>query len=572
MVNHVLAVLCSEPTSESLLSPPTATLPHKGRGSKNCPPIKGEGSKKSRPHLWGKFGWGGGTVVLNGFRNSSLAILVLALAGVAAEPAPTETLTIRFVRPDRQLEALIGLFDGARAPNPAAALAAWKRATHGAPGLGKPLEALIAALNPGMVRELRGLDGTSLGLGLDPTDGHLRWYAALPDPEGGVAAWTTALCLTDGGSDRPLGAIAVDRLGPPGSPLAARLPEGLVALAGTRSDLAHAIRQAPRGGAPASVASGSLFHLDPAALPAAGPVDRRRLVEALRGFGLRDLVGSLALEGETVELALTGRLEIAPTSGPVDRAWLDWIPLDRTAAAVAVALDPSPAAWDRAFAWADRIARADPGQAQAAPLRTRLNLVAAAARVRPERDVWPLLRGISACVLTDPAGRVTGALVALHADGPPAATRLAAAVSGLAAAFLKGQPQAEKKQAAPPGSVNRLGWLSGRPVEAIGRGSTVLVGWGEGAVASALAAHEDPERSAGRAIRAAWEGDEPAPGRAGVLWPGRLGNALLAGAPPLTWVGRNDRETTRDVVRATGLRGTVRRFLDRLPMDPPPHR
>jgi hypothetical protein len=517
-------------------------------------------------------------VVLKGFRQALLAILVLARAGVAAEPAPAETLTIRLVRPDRQLEALLGLFDGARAPHPAAALAAWKRATHGGRGLGKPLEAAIAALNPAMVRELCGLDGTSLGLGLDPADGHLRWYAVLPDAEGGVAAWTTALCLTDGGADRPLGSIAVDRLGPPGSPLAARLPQGLVALAGTRSDLAHAVRQAPqRAAAPPSIASGSLFRLDPAALPPpgpdVGPVGRRRLVEALRGSRLRELSGTLALEGETAELDLTGRLDIPSAAGPVDPAWLDWIPADRTAAAVAIALDPTPAAWDRAFAWADRVERADSKQAKAAPLRTRLNLIAAAARVRPELEVWPHLRGLSACVLTDPEGRVAGALVALHADDPPAANRLAAAVSRLAAAFLKDRAQDEEtKRSTPPGGVDRLSWLSGRPVEAVCRGSTVLVGWGEGVVASALAAREDPERSAGRTIRAAWEGENSAPGRAGALWPGRLGSPLLAGASPLTWVGRNDRETTRDLVRATGLRGTVRRFLERLPMDPPPHR
>src|SRR5262245_37413601 len=49
-------------------------------------------------------------------------------------------LTVRLVRPEDQGGRLIGLFRGSRAPDPAAALAAWKHATGGRGSLGKPLE------------------------------------------------------------------------------------------------------------------------------------------------------------------------------------------------------------------------------------------------------------------------------------------------------------------------------------------------------------------------------------------------------------------------------------------------
>ena len=65
--------------------------------------------------------------------------------------------------------------------------------------------------------------------------------------------------------------------------------------------------------------------------------------------------------------------------------------------------------------------------------------------------------------------------------------------------------------------------------------------------------------------------------RAGVAWPGRLngltGTTLAeADVPPVVWWGRNEQQTTRDIVRWAGLHGLVQRFLDRLPLDPPPDR
>src|SRR4051794_10543398 len=96
------------------------------------------------------------------------AWLIAALALAGGEPA----VTIRVERPDEQLSRLLGLFEGARAPHPAATLAAWRHA--GGARIGKAAEAAIAALNPEMVPELRNLDGAGVVLDFGP-DGRLHW-------------------------------------------------------------------------------------------------------------------------------------------------------------------------------------------------------------------------------------------------------------------------------------------------------------------------------------------------------------------------------------------------------------
>src|SRR5437868_6200587 len=112
-----------------------------------------------------------------------------AAVGVAS---PLPALTVHLVRPDRQLARLLDLFEGTRAPHPAAALSAWKRANRDSRGLGKAREAAIAMLNPEMVQEWRTLDRADLIIAFDSGDGHARWYTILPRDDGTFAALATA--------------------------------------------------------------------------------------------------------------------------------------------------------------------------------------------------------------------------------------------------------------------------------------------------------------------------------------------------------------------------------------------
>src|SRR4051812_46792802 len=100
-------------------------------------------------------------------RTASIALLLL-IAGVVegAEPPPKPALTLTLVRPDREAERVIALFRGSRAADPSQALAAWERASREPGRLGKPLEAVVAAINPRMAAELRTLDGATIAIGL----------------------------------------------------------------------------------------------------------------------------------------------------------------------------------------------------------------------------------------------------------------------------------------------------------------------------------------------------------------------------------------------------------------------
>jgi hypothetical protein len=498
---------------------------------------------------------------------------------------PTPALTVRLVRPDVQCERVLALFRGARAPHPAAALAAWKRATAPRGTLGKPLEAAIAAFNPEMARELRALDQSELVLAFDADDGAARWHATLPRDDGTFAALATALVLTGGGSDPPLGALAVDRLGPAGAPLSARADVGLV-VAGSRPALVDAIdpgRPRARAGWPgfAPPESCAVARLDPEGLGRSGPVARRQLAEVLRALGCRSLDACAHIEGETLTLALLMSPVDAPprrpTAATIDPAWLDELPAVGLLAAFAWALDPGAAAWDRAFALADRVERADPARDGVAPLRTRINLLAATVRVRPELDLWPCLRGLSGALLVDPEGRIDGALLALHTDGPASAGRLAGQVLPRLAPLLGLRPVPD---GAPDGP-RLLGRFRDRPLYLDQQGATVRLGWGESSHGPLRDARVQPARSVGPLLRALAPWGEAPPQRLGAFWPGRLASAAkfgaplartLAEAPPVVWSGHSNASGASDLVRWTGLRGLVHRSLDQIPLDPPPDR
>ena len=101
------------------------------------------------------------------------------------------------------------------------------------------------------------------------------------------AALTTALALTDGASEKPIGGSTVLRLGPPGSTLAVSRPDRLVLAStrdGLRAALDHPIELDPGPGQ--AYPSGWHARLDPAGLRGLRSVAGRRLAEGLAVAGL----------------------------------------------------------------------------------------------------------------------------------------------------------------------------------------------------------------------------------------------------------------------------------------------
>ena len=487
-------------------------------------------------------------------------LAALLLDGPKLGPDPP-ALTIRLVHPREQGNRLLALFEGARAPHPAAALAGYKRAKGGDTGLGKAVDAGITALNPGMVAEMATLDDATLGLGWSP-DGRLAWGAVVPRDDGTFAAYATAAALTDGKADDPLDGLPVDRLGPKATAsVAARAPAGFL-LASSRDELASALRRSREPLAKPGIDSGWLLHVDPKALATVPPLAARRAGVALVKMGSRGVDAAIRLEGETLLADVVGRFDAPPalSRATIPPRWLDAVPAEGTLAAFAFALDPSPATWNATFDLLDSVERVDPARANLAPLRLRINLLASAAVIKPDIDLWPRLVGLSAIVTADPSGKADGVLVQLHARDEPSAKRLQTlTLPRLLRAALKVKPEDRGDPL--------LLVVDGRPLSIERRGDDVAILWGRAIAARTSEAVADPSRSAGPALRDALGTDAQ---RFAAVWPGRLPALALPEAPPAVWVGRFEGSTSVDRLRVPGLKAIVRRVLDRIPFDPPP--
>ncbi len=481
-----------------------------------------------------------------------------AIRARPAEGKPAPAIRVALSQPDAQLGELLGLFRGARAEHPAAALAAWKRASAEPKRLGKPLEALIAAFNPSMIGELRTLDGARGTLRFDPDDARPDWWVGLPRDDGTFAALGAALALTDGESDGSLEGRPVDRLGRAGSPWMAHGPAGLI-IAADRAGLDRARLEAARApAADPSAPQGISAALDPRAcwgLLESRSIDARRLGEILAGgTGPPGLAGSARLAGSGLSVSVVASWDRAVgPSRSIDPSWLDRTPAHRAAVAFALAIEPGPGPWASLFELLDRVERVDPARANVAPSRLRIGLLARAGGVRIEEDWIPHLVGASGWIAADATGRgVAAGLVALHFDDEASLSR---SFSRLAI------PDAVRK-----GLIDPALTLDGR---------TLLLSWGREAWADSEAARAAAGRSARRPV-------EPEVAFQVSGWPGRWAGLATEGSPlaaalldsePVIVRGRWRSASTLDVgANWPGLDGLVRRFLERIPLDPPPDR
>jgi hypothetical protein len=553
-----------------------------------------------------------------------LALVLAALAGMRGRAAGAETAAegevfiARLVHPDRQAAEVLRLFEGARWRDPAAALAAWKRSTRDPLSLGKPAEALIALFNPEMIAEWRTLDRAELRITVDASSGKLGWFTVVPRDDGTVAAGITAMRLTNP-DDLPLVVdgreMPVARLGRSGGPLACVV--GTTVIVASSRDLllrgvriAGSVRGAPPdpsgmpgeaqwrdGDALGKAGSGTIFRVEPGRMstPRDVALGQRRTIEALHALGCRRVEGAAALKDGSLELDVSTTFEgpAAPVGEPrlqaVEAAWLDGLPSAGVMAMVSVAIELAPSSWDRAFAVADRVERVDPALAGLASLRSRINLLAAAAGVRLEADLLPHVRGLSACLIGEPnrPGRATGALIVLHLDDPETARRLADDSAPRVRALLGGGPPDRLATAGsrPEGGGKHLtegiplnlGKVAGRSVSICTRGRDIRIAWGEIAHPSQRQGPPDPGLSLATICgELAGAGRQP-PVRVGAFWPARLWRpadkleippsslGVLADDPPVVWCGWSEPEREHDIVRWTGLHERVRSFLATLP-------
>lgn len=528
-----------------------------------------------------------------------LALCPASMTARAEDPELKPALVVRSIHPDRQAAAVIDLFQGSRAANPAEAMAAWRRATGRHDAIGKPLQAVAALFNPLMVPELRPLHGAEFGLISTGGAPGFRWGLIVPNDDDLVTALITSLRLS-GGADEPTildPPVAVERLGEPGAAMAARLPGALVFA--SAPDVLAAEVERLRAGEINPNAPSPLFGPDDSGFAIALYPDRvagndrmapglSRFATLARGLGLTAAHGRLGVDGDRLSLALVSQFkregeggDSVEASPAVDPSWLAWFPERQTAATAAVALGRGAAFWDGLFQVADAIDRADPARADLAPLRTRLNFLGMARGVRLEADLWPRLQGASFGVLIDDGAspELAGAVVALHAVDAESARRiLDRVVSPLASLAGAGAAGPVDDGADAP---RALGRVSGRPLEALAKDATVLIGWGEGALDRALKSAESPDESLAAFLKnESDELDDRPINRFGAVWPDRTVMmfealepnsplaAAMTGAAPVVWRGGWDGAEAWDALQWSQLPGVVARFLERIPQKP----
>ena len=480
----------------------------------------------------------------------------------ADEPTPKPTITIRAVRPDREVEAVLNLFQGSRVSSPAAALSAWKRASPEPKRLGKVGDTLIALFNPAMVREYRTLDDAELAISFQPGGSGWDWRARVPNDDGTLSVVGPTADLSGGGIEPPIGAYRVDRFPGKTLVLVARGPAGVFA-ASSRPQLEAAVAAAPTPRRVPPIESGWLIRVDPMATATWTTPTGRQLAAAAAGTQCQLITGQVRLLRATLVATIVGRFGTdTPLVGPLDPDWLDSIPSKGPLAALSFRVDPRGEAWVRVFSLLDQIERADPARANVAPARARLALAARAFGVRLEADVWSHLIGLTGWVGMG-NGKLDRGMVTLHLDDAAAAGRLVAGVRG-----ARGKDGGDE--------VIEAGSIAGLPLRLIRRQATVFLAWGDRAWAETRTALDNPDQSSRSWLGSSRTGALPC--RVGAIWPDQIpwvvpGSPLattLAESPPIRWAGSNEGNRTIDEVWCNGLDATVRRFLERIPLDPPP--
>ena len=498
---------------------------------------------------------------------AGLAALVFALASKPAEafPGANDALVVELRRPSEQLAKVLDLFSETAAKHPAAALAAWKNGQAGQASLGKGTEALIALLNPDTIAELGALEGGRGAIGYDDDPRAARWRIVIPKDDGTFEAFATALALTDGRTLEPLRGLPVRQLGKNASPLA--IADGHRVVFGSsleQLDLALDPRKGHEFARPDD--PGLLFHLDPAGLANASTLSGQRIRAALEGLGAVAIDGRFLVENDAVEADWTMSLkpEFPESHQPIALEWLEGLPSENALAAFATPIETDPKSLERLFAMADGVEKADPAFKDVAPLRVRLNLLGAAAGVRPERDIWPKLRGVSASFGEISAGKLKQLFVGLHAVDPKSAEELA---SKTLPKLLRAAPGAKSMR------------VAGQQIALRQAGSTLWIGWGEGALDASVDAINGTKPSVGRILGPLLSGS--APRRLAALWPGSLPETsalsgplakALTNSPPILWRADSEGTTVRGRIVWKSLRGTLQHWLDGLPLVPPPDR
>lgn len=505
--------------------------------------------------------------------SQSALIVCLFVQGLIA-PTDEPAITIELGRPRERIQLLIDMFPNVGATDPATALANWKRATKGTRSLGKGTEALLAAMNPAMLHELDVFEGSEFSLDFDPKAGLPYWYLAVPEDDGTIAAFATAMVLTDGINEEPLGKASVDRLGPKvDAPLMARDAKSVV-IGSSRQGVAEGFSRLSKRNPKFTEATGTRIHVRPSGLLKSADLQTRRIGGILKDLGISEVTSwPLLGSADSLHSDLFFETSFAGPETHLEAEWLVDVPANASLAFSSV-LDPRKEALDRMFTLAEHYEKADPANLNRSPFRARIGLMARVAGIDVEADIWPKLRGMSGFLVGEAKNPQTVAL-ALHAIDEVSARKLAESVLPKLAKPLGLRPAKEPSR----DGAMALGELSNRTIWiSQAAGNTVWIGWGDGAIPKSADRNRFP-----RWLDVAPKTRKtsiPKFQRYGWVWPARLGvldntgpmSQAIERADEIEWYGRyeHDRKIQFDSLTWRGLDRAVKRYLELIPQETAP--
>jgi hypothetical protein len=375
-----------------------------------------------------------------------------------------------------------------------------------------------------------------------------------------------------------MGEIAVDRLAGPGSPLMAKVSGGTL-LASSREELqASGVRLADHEDDLAGLRlDGIQISVAPGALKGSKSLMIRRIDEILRPevkIPRRGLNGAaeidVSLSLGSIDATIVYHNKPPAPKVPINPRWLDWIPRDRAMFGFAFTTDPGQESWDTLFALADRVEKLDSARENVLPLQVRIDLLTKVVGLRAQTDLMFHLVGTSGWIGSN-GKALDAALVMFHLDDQVVAERIVA--------NLKPLPGSGPLPPTPVGQARSLGTAEGRTLRVSRLDRSVILEWGDGALEASIKARDHLDQSAGPEIRQD-QIKKATSSLYGALWPGRIpgiwvdGSPLkraMVSAPPLFWEGAPDERFGYFLnLRWSDIDETLKRFLESLPLDPPP--
>lgn len=499
----------------------------------------------------------------------------------------TPGLWVRPVQLEKVWAGVIDLTQGTRFTSPAEAVASAKLAGLHPYGSNKTIEAAISVFNPEISKFFGKLSNSIISIQPDAASRSVNWRFGVSQDDGTLESLVTALQL-----DAPLlpnRSDTYEELGP-GLTVARNGYE--LYFGSSRKQMEYAIKSRSDISLLSEkppIDAGLWLVADPAKWPLS---IARNINDSIALQTMRRLSAGKEVEirlfpwGESVQAECLDLFRTAPVS-PVEARWLSqWEKAlsGRLMAQASVGFDPRKPFWNQLFTIVTEIERSIPGRENVASVRDRINLGALLARISPETDLYPNLSGLTVGAVTpdDPNGAPT-VVATLHARDQRATQILVEKVVMPLFRTIGDDPKSNRPRPNAGNADSRIRGISlvqNRPIYLFIEQTDIFLVWGSRSIAEATSG-QLASKTVFNSTAESWFKQLAASGpvhRAISIYPDALVRWQIqrgekatvwtdsaAGLPPVVWLGRNTKESSRDIIVFSGTRTYVNSLLSKIP-------